>query len=149
MRRLLTIALLVLAAGAMPARAGTETGCDPATMTGGTFAQCLTAADKKSAEELDAAMANAMASIATRSGVFEAQRPRWKHSLADSQEIWLRFRNGECQEVAPFEGQAAVTNALRNRMAAFEARLTCSVRMNRARAADLLARYPPPGGPPE
>lgn len=149
MRRLPILAGLLLAALHMPAWAGTDTGCDPASMTGGTFAQCLTAADRTSGEALDAAMANALASIATRPGVFDAQRPRWKHSLTESQDIWLRFRNGECQEVAPFEGQAAATSTLRKRMAAFEARLTCSIRMNRARAADLTERYAPAGGSPE
>ena len=74
--------------------------------------------------------------------MFDAQRARWRNSLAESQDIWLRLRNAECQNVAPFEGQAASTSVVRNRMAAFEAKLACSVRMNESRAADLSTRYP-------
>jgi hypothetical protein len=76
--------------------------------------------------------------------VFDTQRARWRNSLADSQGLWLRWRNAECQEVAPFEGQATSTNALKNRVAAFDAKLVCTIRANTARAADLSARYSAP-----
>jgi uncharacterized protein YecT (DUF1311 family) len=126
------------------ALADPEAPCDAATMAGPAFTKCLTAAERRSNDALEAAFKNALASIATRPGVFDAQRPRWKNSLAESQEIWLRFRNEECQNVAPFEGQATAASVVRNRMAAFEAKLTCTVRMNEARAADLNGRYPAP-----
>jgi len=83
-----------------------------------------------------------LASIATRKGVYDTQRARWKNSLTASQEAWERFRNDECQNVAPFEGQALSVSALRNRVAAFEAKLICTIEMNAARAADLTRRYP-------
>jgi uncharacterized protein YecT (DUF1311 family) len=119
-------------------------GCDPATLHGPALSDCLTAADKRSADALQATFQAALGAIATRAGVFDAQRARWKNSLTESQEFWLRFRNAECQNVAPFEGQTATLNVARNRMAAYEAKLVCSTRLNEARRADLATRYGEP-----
>jgi uncharacterized protein YecT (DUF1311 family) len=140
-------ALVVLAAALASASPAGAT-CDPAALAGPSLTQCLAAEEKASSDKVQAAYKAAVASIATRPGVFDAQRARWRNSLAESHELWLRLRNAECQNVAPFEGQAASTSVVRNRMAAFEAKLACAVRMNEMRAADLLSRYPPPGPSP-
>ena len=134
---------------AVPASAQAVEGCDPAALHGPDLTTCLTEAAKTSDAALASALEAALASIHTRQGVFDAQRARWRNSLVDSQGLWLRWRNAESQEVAPFEGQAAPTNAastnaLKNRVAAFDAKLGCTIRANQARAAELVARYPAP-----
>ncbi|MDQ0471105.1 lysozyme inhibitor LprI family protein [Labrys wisconsinensis] len=128
----------------LPALAAPVGGCDPEALKGPALTNCLTEAVKQSERSLQAAVDAALASIGTRSGVFDSQRARWKNALSDSQADWLRFRNAECQDVAPFEGQAGSTSALKNRVAAFEAKLICTVRLNGERIADLAARYPSP-----
>jgi uncharacterized protein YecT (DUF1311 family) len=133
---------LVAALAGTPARAEPVGGCDPAIVKGPALTQCLTEAEKTSSADLETTVQAVLASIATRKGVFDTQRARWKNSLTISQEAWVRFRNDECQNVAPFEGQALSTSALRNRVAAFEAKLICTIEMNTARAADLARRYP-------
>jgi uncharacterized protein YecT (DUF1311 family) len=142
MRAIALFAAIALAS--LPARAESAGGCDPAKLQGGELAQCLSKADRASAAALDEAYKAALDSIATRPGVFDAQRARWRNSLTESQEIWLHFRNVECQNVAPFEGQAASANVAKNRVSTYEAKTQCTIRMNEARAADLAARYPKP-----
>jgi uncharacterized protein YecT (DUF1311 family) len=139
---------LAALAAALASAGQARAACDPAALAGPSLTQCLTAEEKASSAKVQAAYQAAVASIATRPGVFDAQRARWRNSLAESHDIWLRLRNAECQNVAPFEGQAASTSVVRNRMAAFEAKLACAVRMNETRAADLSARYPPAGPRP-
>ena len=136
-------ALVLLCAAASPANAA----CDTASLAGPPLTQCLSAEEKASSEKVEAAFQTALRSIATREGVFDAQRARWRNSLTESQELWLRLRNSECQNVAPFEGQAASAGVIKNRVAAFEAKLVCSSRMNESRAADLASRYPAGPGP--
>jgi uncharacterized protein YecT (DUF1311 family) len=119
-------------------------GCDRGELTGGRLAQCLIAAERRSSDALDAAFKAAVGSIATRAGVYDTQRARWRNSLTESQDLWLHLRNTECQDVAPFEGQAAAANGLRGRASIFEAKTMCSIRMNEARTADIQARYPSP-----
>ena len=133
---------LVTAFSSTPVSAETVAGCDTDALKGPAFTKCLTDADQLSTATLAQRVEKALASIATRKGVFDTQRARWKNSLTISQEAWVRFRNDECQNVAPFEGQSLSTSALRNRVAAFEAKLMCSIEMNTARAADLARRYP-------
>jgi uncharacterized protein YecT (DUF1311 family) len=142
MRGLVLLAAIALAAS--PTRSEAAGGCDPAKLQGGELAQCLAQADRASAAALDATYKAALDSIATRPGVFDAQRARWRSSLTESQEIWLHFRNVECQNVAPFEGQAATVNVSKNRVSIYEAKTQCTIRMNEARAADLAARYQKP-----
>jgi uncharacterized protein YecT (DUF1311 family) len=145
MRRASALVALA-AAAAFPGCA--SAACDPTALAGPSLTQCLAAEEKASSDKVQAAYKAAVASIATRPGVFDAQRARWRNSLAESHDLWLRLRNAECQNVAPFEGQAASTSVVRNRMAAFEAKLACAIRMNDMRAADLSSRYPPAGPSP-
>jgi len=127
-----------------PAIAAPIGGCDQAVLQGNAFSQCLIEAERKSSEALGRTVAAAIDSLATRRGVFDTQRSRWRNTLTQTQEQWLRFRNAECQEVAPFEGQAASFNVTKNRTAAFEAKTICTIRMNESRAGDIAARYPAP-----
>jgi uncharacterized protein YecT (DUF1311 family) len=138
--RVWLLATLLCAAWPGAARAA----CDMRALKGPALTQCLTAAEKASSDRLEAALGAAIKSIAVREGVFDAQRERWKNSLTNSEELWLRFRNAECQDVAPFEGQAGNTSVLQTRLATFDAKLACIAALNEERAADLSGRYPPP-----
>ena len=102
MRGLAPVALVVAGLAALPAVAQPVETCDPAALHGPDLTRCLTEAAKESEAALGAAIEAALASIRTREGVFDTQRARWRNSLADSQGLWLRWRNAECQEVAPF-----------------------------------------------
>ncbi len=109
--------------------------CDP-TLAGRDYAECLRKAQESSERSLLDAMSAAAAAIDKSAGTVATQRARWKRSLEDAQSQWLRFRNIECQDVAPFE----VSN--RNRL--FEERGACIVDKNVARIEDLRRRYPAP-----
>jgi len=144
MRRGRLVALLLAAVAPASAWAQEAPGCDPEALKGPAYTQCLNDAADKSETALKTEFDAAMASIATRQGVFDSQRALWRNSLSDSENLWVRLRNFECQNVAPFEGQTAGNNALKNRVAAFDAKLQCTIRMNMARGADLAHRYPAP-----
>lgn len=134
----------LFAAGAGPAAAADGgPDCTAAELPAAALNACLAEAVKRSDRDMEAAVATALAAIAARPGIFDTQRARWRNALTDSQNDWLRFRNSECQNVAPFEGQTG-GGVLKNRVAAFEAKLVCTIRLNGARIADLAARYPAP-----
>jgi uncharacterized protein YecT (DUF1311 family) len=129
---------------ASPALAEDPGGCDRGALTGGRLAQCLIQAERSSSDRLDQAVKAALDSIATRPGVYDAQRARWRNNFTESQDLWIHLRNTECQDVAPFEGQAAAAKGARGGASIFEAKTLCAIRMNQARAADIAARYPAP-----
>jgi uncharacterized protein YecT (DUF1311 family) len=139
--RHLAVAFLVVGAS-LPAKAEEIAGCDRGALTGGRLAQCLMQAERTSADQLDQAVKAALDSIATRPGVYDAQRARWRNNFTESQDLWIHLRNTECQDVAPFEGQAATARGMKGGASIFEAKTLCAIRMNQARTADILARYP-------
>jgi len=139
--RLFVPAAAMLVGLSVPAAAQAIGGCDPAVLQGPAFTQCLTTAEKRSTDQLSAVVAAALGSIATRKGIYDSQRGRWRNSLTASQNSWIRFRNDECQNVAPFEGQSGSSGVLQARTAAFDAKMICAITMNSARAADLARRY--------
>ncbi len=69
----------------------------------------------------------------TRSDLAGTQRTRWKNTLDEAHGLFVRFRNFECQNVAPYEGG--------NRIGAFEERLACLVDKNLLRLQELRRRY--------
>jgi hypothetical protein len=69
----------------------------------------------------------------TRSDLAGTQRTRWKNTLDEAHGVFVRFRNFECQNVAPYEGG--------NRIGAFEERLACLVDKNLLRLQELRRRY--------
>lgn len=73
--------------------------------------------------------------IDSRADLAPAQRSRWKSSLEEAQILFVRFRNQECQAVAPFEGQGWA------RVGTFEERLLCLIDKNVTRTRELEARY--------
>jgi uncharacterized protein YecT (DUF1311 family) len=88
---------------------------------------------RRADDALGNAYRDALAAIEARADLIPAQRTRWKNMLEEAQGLFIRFRNFECQNVAPYES--------RPRIGSFENRLTCLVDRNTARARELQRRY--------
>ena len=133
-RRTLTAAFVVLACGAAAAdtRPSAEL-CDRTKLAGRAFIECLESALRDTDRALAEANAKAQAGIDARTDLVPTQRTRWKNTLEEAHGLFVRYRNFECQNVAPYEGGT--------RIGAFEERLTCLVDKNLARIGDLQRRY--------
>jgi uncharacterized protein YecT (DUF1311 family) len=133
------VSLLLLLAGvvsaiAQPQRPAREI-CDPKTLSGRPYYLCLEKAMLDSNRELEALISRIYELIDSRGDLAAAQRGRWKASLEEAQILFVRFRNQECQAVAPFEGPNW------QRVGTFEERLLCLIDKNIVRRRDLEARY--------
>ena len=136
MRRIGVILLLTSLAAtsafaqeARPSRAA----CDRAKLLGRAYIECLEAAVRDSDRILAAALSRAHAAIDARPELAPAQKTRWKNALDEAQGMFMRFRNLECQNVAPYEGSRGI--------GAFEERLACLIDKSATRARDLETRY--------
>lgn len=131
-------ALLILLVTVPPVAAGeprpSQAVCDRAKLPGRSYVECLEQALRGTDRALDAAHARALAAIEARSDLTSAQRTRWKNVLEEAHGLFVRFRNFECQNVAPYEGGSG-------RIGAFEQRLACLIDKNAARAGELQSRY--------
>jgi uncharacterized protein YecT (DUF1311 family) len=129
-------AILVL--GILPAAASglrpVSAACDRAKLPGRGYIECLEAALRYSDRALAEASLRAQARIEARADLANTQRTRWKNVLDEAQGQFIRFRNFDCQNVAPYEGAGG-------RIGAFEERLACLVEKNLARTQELLRRY--------
>ncbi len=124
----------VVSAFAQPQRPAREL-CDPKVLSGRPYYLCLEKAMLDSNRELEALVTRIYELIDSRGDLAAAQRGRWKASLEEAQILFVRFRNQECQAVAPFEGPNW------QRVGTFEERLLCLIDKNIVRRRDLEARY--------
>lgn len=115
--------------------------CDPEKLTGRPYALCLENAMRDSNGELEALVERIMGFIDMRADLTAAQKGRWKSSLEEAQILFVRFRNQECQSVAPFEGTKPPQAPGGGRIAFFEERLLCLIDKNVARTKELESRY--------
>jgi len=122
--------LSAAASGLMPVSAV----CDRGKLPGRGYIECLEAALRDSDRALSEASIRAHARIEARADLVNTQRTRWKNVLEEAQGQFIRFRNFDCQNVAPYEGASG-------RIGAFEERLACLVEKNLARTQELLRRY--------
>lgn len=137
MRAWLSLFLLIAGAAgafAQTARPAREI-CDPKTLSGRPYYLCLEKAMLDSNRELEALVSRIYELIDSRGDLAAAQRGRWKSSLEEAQILFVRFRNQECQAVAPFEGPNWA------RVGTFEERLLCLIDKNIVRRRDLEVRY--------
>lgn len=107
--------------------------CDKTKSAGRGYFECLEAALRETDQALTEANQKAKAAVDLRSKLAPAQRTRWKNAIDEAQTLFVRFRNFECQNVAPYEGGA--------RIGAFEERLACLIDKNANRIRDLQIRY--------
>jgi uncharacterized protein YecT (DUF1311 family) len=102
------------------------------------FGDCMRKAQEESDRSLVERIQAIHRLIDSRTDATPPQKQRWKRALDESQAMWTRFRNNECQELVPFE---AVN---KNRLA--EEQRACILGHNASRADELLRRYPSVGG---
>ena len=110
--------------------------CDRAKLIGRAYIDCLGAASRTAEQTLTDAIQRARIAIDTRPDLVALQKIRWKNALDEAQNAFIAFRNIECQNVAPYEGQRGIGS--------FEERLACLVDKAIIRARELDARYGKP-----
>jgi uncharacterized protein YecT (DUF1311 family) len=111
--------------------------CDARKLSPRDYTECLRKAQEDSDRLMRDRISAITATIEQTPGLAKPQILRWKKALDDSQTLWVRFRNGECQEMTPFE----TTN--KNRMA--EEQRVCILDHNQRRMGALQQRYPGAG----
>lgn len=126
----------LVASAAIADHRPSHTMCDRTKLAGRGFIECLETALRESDQAVTEAVARARDRIEARADLVPTQRTRWKNALDEAQGLFVRFRNFECQNVAPYEGGSG-------RIGAFEERLACLLDKNVARAHEIKARYGP------
>lgn len=124
----------ISAAIAQPKRPSLEL-CDSSKLSGRPYFLCLEKGMMDSNRDLEALVERIMGFIDMRADLAAQQKSRWKSSLEEAQVLFVRFRNQECQAVAPFEGSKT------GRIGSFEDRLLCLIDKNVERKRDLETRY--------
>ena len=109
--------------------------CDTKKLGAKDLADCLRLASEKSERELVATFEAIGKGIDGRAGLQGGQKARWKRSLNDAQALWLRYRDADCQDVAPFEQGIG-------KVGGGDTRLTCIIDQNDRRISEIKARYP-------
>jgi uncharacterized protein YecT (DUF1311 family) len=129
--------LLTILATALPAfaaeRRPSDIACDRGKLAARVYFECLETAVRDSDKQLSAAHARALGVVDARGDLAAVQKTRWRNMLEEVQGQFVRFRNFECQNVAPYEGKKGI--------GAFEERLICLIDKNHARIKDLGVRY--------
>jgi hypothetical protein len=117
--------------------------CDPSKLAGRPYALCLEKAMFDSNREMEALVERIFGFIEMRANLAAAQKSRWKSSLEEAQVLFVRFRNQECQAVAPFESAKPPQPPGGGRIGfgAFEERLLCLIDKNVMRTKELETRY--------
>jgi uncharacterized protein YecT (DUF1311 family) len=117
--------------------------CDSNALSGRPYVLCLEKAMFETNREMEALVERIAGLIEMRSDLAAAQKNRWKSSLEEAQVLFVRFRNHECQSVAPFEGSKPPPPAGGGRIpiGSFEERLTCLIDKNVTRIHELMRRY--------
>jgi uncharacterized protein YecT (DUF1311 family) len=110
--------------------------CDRSKLVGRGYVECLENALRDTDRALAEANGKAQAAIDGRADLAATQRTRWKNTLDEAHGLFVRFRNFECQNVAPYEGSG--------RIGSFEERLACLVDKNLSRLEELKRRYDAP-----
>lgn len=122
---------------AMPAfaaeRRPSDIACDRGKLMARPYFECLETAVRESDKLLSEAHGRALGIVDARADLAPVQKTRWRNMLEEVNGQFIRFRNFECQNVAPYEGKKGI--------GAFEERLICLIDKNHARAKDLAGRY--------
>ena len=132
---MLALSILAGDAYAQDARPSQQ-ACDRAKLAGRAYIDCLGAAARTAEQTLADAIQRARVAIDTRPDLVALQKIRWKNALDEAQNAFIAFRNIECQNVAPYEGQRGIGS--------FEERLACLVDKAIIRARELDSRYGKP-----
>lgn len=117
-------------------RRPSDIACDRGKLIARAYFECLETAVRDSDKLLSEAHARAIGVVDARGDLAPVQKTRWRNMLEEVQGQFIRFRNFECQNVAPYEGKRGI--------GAFEERLTCLIDKNHGRIKDLAGRYGTP-----
>jgi uncharacterized protein YecT (DUF1311 family) len=118
-----------------------QTICDASKLSGRPYALCLEKAMRDSNSEMETLVERIMGFIEMRADLAPPQKSRWKSSLEEAQILFVRFRNQECQAVAPFESSKPPQAPSGGRIGSFEERLLCLIDKNVTRTRELEGRY--------
>ncbi len=143
MRARFSVFLLLLGTSlalAQPKRPSLE-ACDTSKLAGRPYFLCLEKAMLDSNRELETLVERIMGFIEMRADLASPQKSRWKSSLEEAQILFVRFRNHECQAVAPFESSKPPVAPGGGRIGSFDERLLCLIDKNVARRRELEQRY--------
>lgn len=113
-----------------------DIACDRGKLFARSYFECLEKAVRETNDKLNEAHARALGVVEARADLVPVQKTRWKNMLEETHGQFIRFRNFECQNVAPYEGKKGI--------GAFEERLACLVDKNNARINEMGSRYPAP-----
>lgn len=113
-----------------------DIACDRAKLIARSYFECLENAVRETNDKLGEAHARALGIVEARADLVPVQKTRWRNMLEETHGQFIRFRNFECQNVAPYEGKKGI--------GAFEERLTCLIDKNHARIREMAARYVAP-----
>jgi uncharacterized protein YecT (DUF1311 family) len=122
-----------LSSSAMAQEAPASVNCDVRAQPRD-YVECV----RKAQEESDRLVRNHLQAILTgidgTGNLPATQKARWKKAVDDSHAMWLRYRNGECQELTMFE------TANKSRIA--EEQRLCLISHNQRRMDEWRKRYP-------
>jgi uncharacterized protein YecT (DUF1311 family) len=137
MRALLLVLVFLIGAASAFAQSSRPSRelCDAAKLSGRPYILCLEKGMFDTNRELETLVERILGFIEMRPDLAPAQKTRWKNSLEEAQVLFVRFRNQECQAVAPFEGTKT------GRIGSFDERLLCLIDKNVTRIRELEARY--------
>ena len=135
--RFLAAAILFLMTAPLAAQdeRPSRAACERTKFTGRGYIECLEKNSREADAALEALVIKIRAAIDGRAELAPVQKTRWKNAIEEAQVLFVRFRNQECQAVAPYEGGGT------NRIGAFEERLACLIDKNVGRVRELEARY--------
>jgi len=143
MRAKISVFLLLLGTSLALAQAKRPSldACDASKLAGRPYFLCLEKAMLDSNRELEALVERIMGFIEMRADLAPPQKSRWKSSLEEAQILFVRFRNHECQAVAPFESSKPPAAPGGGRIGSFDEWLLCLIDKNIARRRELEQRY--------
>jgi uncharacterized protein YecT (DUF1311 family) len=132
--RALVLSFLLLAASPVTAQDQAPTvNCD-ARGQPRDYVECVRKAQEESDRIMREHLQAILAGVDATANLPAPQKTRWKKAIDDSQAMWLRFRNGECQDLTMFE------TANKTRIA--EEQRLCLISHNQRRMDDWRKRYP-------
>jgi uncharacterized protein YecT (DUF1311 family) len=98
------------------------------------YVECVRKAQEESDRLLRDHLQAILSGIDGTANLPAPQKARWKKAVDDSHAMWMRFRNGECQELTMFE------TANKTRIA--EEQRLCLISHNQRRMDEWRKRYP-------
>jgi uncharacterized protein YecT (DUF1311 family) len=98
------------------------------------YVECVRKAQEESDRIMRDHLQAILAGVDSSSNLPAPQKARWKKAIDDSHTLWMRFRNGECQDLTMFETP--------NKARIAEEQRLCLISHNQRRMDEWRKRYP-------